>query len=355
MDPRELPRAPSISGINVNGEAVEVDYFANLINVVVFFEPLTMNSIYAIGVIRNFAERYKRFPVGFWYVMEPRPSCMDRGDVARVTLERLGLLRSTASNQDASAPSGGEFSSKTNTIFDANSAILLRAGVRVMPSVLAIDSNSFVRSQYEGEVSFRELERTIQARLALSGYRDELPAIGEMDYDFIRSCGGSVVRQMGYARGDYAFSSEVVPETDQLFSLPDFYLQNSIYPVGEWYVGRDFVEGKSGSIAYISCSSQESVFVFVGSEAGSTVRVHTSNESAEHLILGSDVRSKETGLEITINDFRSYEIISDSSDTDVLVSLQVTAGSMKLYCVEFCHSPQSRDSLNKIRLSAVNP
>lgn len=355
MEPRELPRAPRISGINVIGETVDIDYLANLMNVVVFFEPVTKNSIDTVGLIRLFAERYQKLSVGFWYVMEPRLSCMYHGSIAQVTLERLGLFQPRGSAQSASASRGGEPSAQTSTIFDANNMILLRSGIRVVPAVLAVDSNSFIRSQYEGEVSFRELERTIQARLASSGYRDDLPTIGEMDYDFLHSCGGSVMRQLGYAMGDYVFSSEAVPEMDQQFSLPGFCLPNTIYPVGAWFVGRDYIEGKSGSTVYISCSRDESVHVFAGSEEGTVVRVHTSIESAEHLVLGKDVKKNAGGLETVMDEFRSYEMLAVSGDTDVLISLQVATGSMKLYCVEYCQSPQSRDPLDRVQLSTVNP
>lgn len=215
----------------------------------------------------------------------------------------------------------------------------LQARLRVVPALLVVDSNSLIKSQYEGEISFREVERTIQARLAVSGYRDELPLIGEMDLEFSLSR-SVVLRQMGYVAGDYLFTSLVVPETDQQFSHPDFYLPNTIYPCGSWYVGRDFVEGKSGSTVYISCLKDESVNVFLGSEEKAVVRVHTSIESAHHLMLGKDIIKAGSVLEVKVEEFRPYEILSFSGDTDVLISLQIASGSMKLFSVEYCQANQ---------------
>jgi len=319
MEPREQSRAPRISGVNIFGERVDVDYSANLLNVVLFFEPVSKNAANAIEAVRRLSVRYSKLAVGFWYVMEPRLSCMFRSNVAQTTLQRLDLAEIA--------------------VFDGNGMVELQAQLKSVPALFVVDSNSFIKSQFEGEISFREVERSIQARLSTSGYREELPSIGEMDMDAMVHR-GSVIKQMGYVTGDYLFTSLVVPETDQQFSHPDFYLPNTIYPCGSWYVGRDFVEGKSGSTVYVSCLKDESVNVFLGSEEGAIVRVHTSIESSNHLILGRDITKSSSMLELKVNEFRSYEILSFTGDTEVLISLQVRSGSMKLYCVEYCRGDQ---------------
>lgn len=319
METKEQQRAPRISGTNVVGDWIDVDYSANLVNVVLFFEPVSKNSAEAVESVRHLAERYAKLAVGFWFVMEPRLSCMFRGNVAVQTLQGLDLTK--------------------NAIFDGNSMVELQARLKAVPALLIVDSNSLIKSQYEGEISFKEVERTIQARLAVSGYRDELPSVGEIDSDFPPPR-TSVIKQMGYVAGDYLFTSLVLPETDQQFSHPDFYLPNTIYPCGSWYVGRDFVEGKSGSTVYISCLKDESVNVFLGSEEKAVVRVHTSIESTRHLILGRDIIKAGSVLELKVEEFRSYEILSLTGDTDVLVSLQIASGSMKLFSVEYCQTNQ---------------
>ncbi len=190
------------------------------------------------------------------------------------------------------------------------------------------------------QTHFREIERAIQARLALSGYRDELPVVGGMEFHVSHLRGGSVMRQLGYVTGDYFFTSLVVPESDQQFSLPDFYLPDTIYPCGAWFVGRDFIEGKTGSTVYISCSKDESVHIFAGSEEKAAVKIHTAIESDQHIVLGKDVARTGSAIEMAIDDFRSYEVLAASGDADVLISLQVCSGSVKLYCVEYCsHNP----------------
>jgi len=246
-------------------------------------------------------------------------SCMFKGNIAHRTQERFCLT--------------------DNFIFDGNGILELQTRVKVIPTLLIVDSNSFIRSQYEGEISFREVERTIQARLSVSGYRDELPGIGEMESDLGHSR-DFAMKQLGYVTGDYLFSSLVTPETDQQFSHPDFYLPNTVYPCGSWFVGRDFIEGKPGSTVYVSCLKDESVFAFLGSENGAVARVHTSMESTEHLALGRDVRRSGTVLELKVSEFRPYEVLSFTGDSDVLVSLQIVSGSLKLYCVEYYHHDQ---------------
>ncbi len=320
MEPKEQARAPRISGINVAGEAVEVDYSANLINVVVFFEPVSKNSLDTVELVRLLSQRYEKLSVGFWFVLEPRLSCMFRGEEAQRTLDRLGLF--------------------SNIVFDANSMIVLQSGVRIVPAVLVVDSNSFIKSQFEGEISFREIERTIQARLALSGYRDDLPNMGGVDFDFSHARGGSILKQLGYATGDYVFSSIVVPEANQQFSLPDFCLLNTIYPHGAWYVSRDFIGGNAGSTVYVSCAKDESIIVFAGSDEEAVLRIHTSIESPQYFVLGKDVKKIGGVLEVNVNECRPYEILSTSGDTDILISLQVLSGSVRLYTVEFCQQSQ---------------
>ncbi len=316
MKPREEIRAPRISGVNVESEAVDVRYSDHLINIVTFFEPVSRYSLDSAAKILSMSARYADLSVGFWYVMEPRLSCLFRQEVARRTLERLGLV--------------GE------TLFDANNLIALQAGIQAVPTVLVVDSNSFLNARYEGELSLMEIERNIQARIALSGYRDELPPMKKPDLGIGLVRSGSAMRQMGYAAGDYVFEKMVVPETDQQFVLPDFYLLDTIYPFGEWFVSRDFIEGKSGSTLYLSCGRNEAVYAFAGSEGGSLMRVHTSIESPQHLALGRDIRISEGLMEMDVEDFRPYEILSNSGESDVLVSLQVMSGSLSLFSVEFC-------------------
>lgn len=316
MKPREEIRAPRISGVNVDSEAVEIEYSDRLMNVVTFFEPVSRYSLDVVEEICSMSARYRDLSVGFWYVMEPRLSCMIHQEIARKTLERLGLVG--------------------DTLFDANNMIALQAGIQATPTALVVDSNSYLNSRYDGELSMTEIERKIQARIALSGYRDELPSLQRpaRNYGLVRS--GSIMRQMGYATGDYVFSNMVVPETDQQFVLPDFYLLDTIYPFGAWYVSRDFIEGKSGSTLYISCGKDEAVYAFAGSEEGSVIRLHTSMESTGNLVLGRDVRKNGGLMELNVGDFRPYEVLSSSGDSDILVSLQVMSGSLSLFSVEFC-------------------
>ncbi len=315
MEPKEQERAPRISGINVAGEAVEVDYSANLMNVVVFFEPVSKYSLDTVEHFRVMASRYEKLSAGFWYVMEPRLSCMLRSEVAQRTLDRLSLF--------------------TNTIFDANNMIALHSGIRSVPAVMAIDSNSYVNSKFEGEVSLSEIERTVQARIALSGYRDELPLMRGREQTSASLRPASTTRQMGYATADYVFGSMVVPEADQNFLLPDFYILNTIYPFGAWFVGRDLIEGKTGSTVYISCAKDEAVSIFAGGEKETLLRLHTSIESPNQLALGKDVKRNVGMTQIDVDEYRPYEILANSGDTDVLISLQVTSGSLDLFSVEF--------------------
>lgn len=316
MKQQEGTRAPRISGINVAGEPVELNYSGNLMNVVVFFEPVSKYSHEFVEQIRLMSERYGQLSVGFWYVMEPRLSCMFHAEFAQQALDRMCL--------------------PGNVLFDGNNLIALQADVQTVPTVLVVDSNSLLISRYEGEISTLEIERNIQARLARSGYRDELPLMQRPERAFASFRSGAVLRQMGYANGDYVFGNMVVPETDQEFQLPNFYLLDTIYPFGAWYVSRDFIEGKSGSTLYISCGRDESVHVFAGSEKGTLLRLHASIESSQHLSLSRDVKMDGGLMQVEVGDYRPYEILSNSGDTDVLVSLQVMSGSLQLFSVEFC-------------------
>jgi hypothetical protein len=316
MEPKAQERAPRISGVNVSGEAVDVDYSSGLMNVVLFFEPVTRLSLETVERIRVMSTKYEKLSVSFWYVMEPRLSCMSRAEVAQRTLDRLSLF--------------------SNTIFDANNMVALYSGVRTVPTVLVVDSNGFLSLRHEGEVSLTEIERTVQSRIALSGYRDELPVMQRAESMLMSPRVGIAIRNLGYASGDYVFGNMVVPESAQDFLLPDFYLLNTIYPFGAWYVSRDFIEGKSGSTVYISCGKNETVSVFAGSEDGAALRVHTSIELASPLSLGKDVKKNGSLMETVVDECRPYEIVSNSGDTDVLVSLQIMSGSMKLFSVEFC-------------------
>ncbi len=329
MKPREEIRAPRITGVNPVSRSVEVDYSGHLMNVVTFFEPVSRYSLESLAGLRAMSDRYGNLSVGFWYVMEPRLSCMFHEGIALKTVRRLQLPE--------------------DTLFDANNLIAMQAGIQVVPTVLVVDSNSFLVSRYEGELSPMEIERNVQARIALSGYRDELPSMQKPERSGAALRSGSVMRQMGYAGGDYVFGNMVVPEADQEFNLPDFYLLDTIYPFGAWYVSRDFIEGKSGSTLYISCGKDESVYAFAGSEAGAAVRLHTSIESPQHLSLGKDVRKDGEALKIEVEEFRPYEILSNSGDSDVLVSLQVMSGSLSLFSVEFCPEEGALRGMHPVR------
>lgn len=323
MEPKDQVRALRISGLNVAGEPVDVDYSLNLMNVVLFFEPVSKNSLDVVELVRLMSERYSRLSVGFWYVMEPRLSCLYRSLSAQRTLDRLSLF--------------------SNVLFDANNMIVLQSGVRVVPAVIVVDSNGLICSQFEGEISLLEIERTVQARIALSGYKDELPLMSRFDAfgngitsELSRGRSGSVMRQLGYATGDYVFGSVIAPETNQEFSLPDYCLINTIYPFGAWFVGRDSIAGNSGSTVYVSCARDESVTIFAGAEAGATLRIHTSIESPQNMVFGKDVKKSEGSLEMKFDEFWPYEVLLNSGDSDLLISLQIMSGTAQLYSVEFC-------------------
>ncbi len=312
----EETRAPRISGINVSGETVGVDYSTHLMNILLFFEPVSKYCLDSVERVRLISTRYENLSTGFWYVMEPRLSCMLHSDVAKKALDRMSVF--------------------SNVLFDPNNMIALQSGVQTVPAVFVVDSNGFLTSRYEGEISWVAIERNIQARIAQSGYRDELPPMPKPDNysGTIRSA--SIMRQMGYANCDYVFGSVIVPESDQQFSLPDFYLLDTIYPFGAWYVSRDFIEGKSGSTLYISCARDESVYLFAGSEERTLLRLHTSIESSQHLSFGKDIKTENGSLRIEVDDFRPYELFSNTGDSDMLISLQVISGSVQLFSVEFC-------------------
>ena len=333
MKRSEETRAPRISGINVSGETVEVDYSIHLMNILLFFEPVSKYSVDSVERVRLISTRYENLSTGFWYVMEPRLSCMLHSDIARKALDRMSVF--------------------SNVLFDPNNMIALQAGVQTVPAVFVVDSNGFLSSRYEGEISWGEIERNIQSRIAQSGYRDELPPLEKPDNYSGTMRSSSVIRQMGYANADYVFGSVIVPESDQQFSLPDFYLLNTIYPFGAWYVSRDFIEGKSGSTLYISCARDESVYLFAGSEGRTILRLHTSIESSQHLSLGRDVKTVNGSLQIEVDDYRPYELFSNTGDSDVLISLQVMSGSVQLFSVEFCPQVEAFSGVNASRLSRL--
>jgi len=66
------------------------------------------------------------------------------------------------------------------------------------------------------------------------------------------------------------------------------------------------------------------------------LKIHTSIESDQFVILGKDTARSGSAMEMAVNDFRSYEVLATTGDADVLLSLQVMSGSVKLYCVEYC-------------------
>ena len=316
MDLRENSRAPILAGLNTEGESIIVDYSENLINLVLFFDPVSKASLDAVEFTRLLSRRYNGLSVGFWYVMVPRLSCMYKAAAAHRALDRLGLF-------------GG-------VLFDVNNMISLRAGRQTLPALLVVESNGNLKALYEGEISFREAERSLQARLSLSGYRDELPQMMAIDSDYAVLRSNSVVRQLGYATDDYTLGSLLVPESAQQFALPDFCLLDTIYPYGSWYVSRDFIEGKEGGTFYASCGREESLHIFAGADREATLRIHTSIESPRNLVLGKDVREENGLLSLCVDECRPYEVLAASGDSDVLISLQIASGSVRLFAVEFC-------------------
>ncbi len=314
MDPREFTRAPTISGIDTQGDRLSIDYSENLINVLVFFDPVSCHSLEAIEAIQLLSLQYEKLSVCFWFIMEPRPSCMYKSEIAQRTLNRLGLF--------------------SKAIYDVNNQIGLNFGLVDVPTVLIVDSNSFIRLKFEGDIAFREVERAIQARLAVSGYKVELPELGEADIDLPHLHSTSVMKQLGYGANDYVLNSMVVPEANQEFILPNLYFSHAVYPLGDWYVGRDYMEGKNGSTVYVSCGSEESVYLFAGSEEGALLRIHTSIGSHHRLVFGREVENRDGLISLKVSEFRPYEVLSCAGDS--MISLQVMDGSLKLYTVEFC-------------------
>ncbi|MGC8653097.1 MAG: TlpA family protein disulfide reductase [Candidatus Kryptoniota bacterium] len=331
MKESEFRILPAITGLSLEGNEISLGGGGALINILAVFEPVSVRSILALKLLEKIAKRYSNTPVEIIYIMEPRLSCFYKPEAARKFTNRLGI--------------------SSKTIYDSNSTVSLQLRLSSLPAVFIADSNLVVHTYQEGEISTEEIERFIQFRLSSSGFRDELPEmVGIIDESADHSLMVSrpIVRQMGYASNDYLFNYVASPEALYEFPSPGLCASEMLYPSGQWFVGRDFIQGEKGSAIYINCSRDESLWMFAGSDEGCKLTIQATVDLQSSLQFGKDVLVHKDSVEMIVKDCQQYEILSFSGQEEVLLNLNVESGSLKIYSVEFLllsHFPVSEGNV----------
>lgn len=309
---------PVITGLNLEGNEISLGNRGALINILVVFDPVSVRSMLTLKLLEKIARRYVDAPLDLLYVMEPKLSCFYKFDVARNFTNRFGI--------------------SSKVIYDANSSISLQLGLTSLPVVFIMDSNLIVHAYQEGEISTEEIERFIQFRLSSSGFRDELPEMADMIDESVEHClmiSRPILRQMGYASNDYLFNYIANPEATYEFPPPGFCVTEMLYPSGKWYVGRDFIKGETDSIIYVNCSRDESLWILAASEEEGSLLIQPSVGLHTSLQFGKDVMVHQDIVEMAVSECRQYEVLSFSGQEDVLLSLRINSGIIRIYSAEF--------------------
>jgi hypothetical protein len=318
MKEHELRILPPIAGVSLEGSEISLREGEAIINILVVFDPVSVRSILTLKLLGKIAKRYSSTPVKLLYIMEPRLSCFYNLETAKKFTNRFGI--------------------SSMTIYDVNSYVSLQLRLSSLPAVFIADSNLIIHSYQEGEISTEDIERFIQFRLSLSGFRDELPEMAgiiDESVDHSLMISRPIVRQMGYASNDYLFNYVATPEALHEFPPPGFCASEMLYPSGKWFVGRDFIQGISGSVIYVSCSRDESLWIFAGSDDGCRLTIQTTVGLQTSLQFGKDVVVHQDSVEMIVSDCQQYEILTFSGQDEVLLSLNVVSGTIRIYSVEF--------------------
>lgn len=228
-------------------------------------------------------------------------------------------------------------------VADLEGVIAAHYDIRVLPSLVLVDRQGYIRAQSYGEGSYQSVERIIQNLLHEGSARGELPPLMDPLHDGDRE--GVICYQAtpeleaGYIRGSLGNVEGCVPLSVMHYEDPGLYLDGRVYVKGEWLSDREAfrLEPENGGEIILDYRGMDVYGVFEpAGQAGIAVEVVQDGESLTEENRGADVHVDEKGHSVmVVRRAGLYSIVRNKTFDGHLLRLIIAPGAFALYGFSF--------------------
>lgn len=330
-------RAPEIFGdFWFNTEPVSISALRGEVILLHFWDFTSLNSLRTLPYVQEWHRRYT--PFGFNVVGVHTPEFPFARDpiLVRQAIEKLNI--------------------RYSIVMDNDYIIWQMFKVRMLPTIILIDKDGFVRFQQTGGGSFHNIEHSIQTLITEAGYYGELPLIMEPITELDRE--GVIVYKpspsifAGYQRGALGNIEGYVPECVYHYKDPGYYFEGKIYLEGTWFLSRNYIklaedEGNEGSV--IILYKAKDVFSVIRPEGETQFQVfiqqdgkYLTNENK-----GDEIKIDQEGRSyILVKDTKLYNIVKNPEYGEHILRMSTRSNGFTLYAISFLTSPIPEFILN---------
>ncbi len=216
---------------------------------------------------------------------------------------------------------------------------------RYWPTKYLIDKDGYIRYMHQGEGSYEQFERAIQAFLMESGVHGELPQLMDPIRDTDRQ--GAVCYRptneiyLGYLRGTMGNVEGFSPESTVEHSDPGLYVPGRFYAQGAWTDEKEFIrhdsQGRDDGYIVFSYEALE-VNSVLSAERGKSCEL-VVEQDGEMLTLenkGDDVELKEQGIcVLKVSGPRMYNIVKNREFGAHTLKLKASCPNLAVYTFTF--------------------
>ena len=230
-----------------------------------------------------------------------------------------------------------------------NEAIIWSAyGSRTWPTKFILDKDGFVRFTRAGEGGYDQAERIIQALLAETGLRGELPdfshPIHETDIPGILCYRATGEIQTGYLRGAFGNPEGYSPEGTIEYEDQGLYLTGRFYLKGKWMNEREFIrfDGSAGEqgVVTVRYEAADVYAVLASGDSPASFLVQQNGVWLPEGIRGIDIREKPDGsTELLVKKPGVFHLVKNKEFGEFVITLKTSDPAARVYSFSFITSP----------------
>ena len=307
-----------------NSEPVPITALRGQVVLLYFWDFGCAGCLRIIPYVAEWEKRYAPFGLVTVGIHTPRFSFGKRPGLVQEALARYGI--------------------RFSVVMDNEALIATQYECRVLPEIVLVDKDGFIRYRNAGDANMAAVEQALQALIYSAGVGAVLPMIMDPLRESDRS-GAICFRATpelyaGYLRGSVGNVEGYAPESVLSYSDPGIYLDGRIYADGDWRSERECLRlnGDSGREGHLLARYQgldvQAVLEPEG-EKKAEITVRQDNEflSANR---GEDVQLDKLGRSyVVVDEQRLYNLVRNREYGEHLIRLSGGGHRFALYGFAF--------------------
>ena len=307
-----------------NSEPVPITALRGQVVLLYFWDFGCAGCLRIIPYVAEWEKRYAPFGLVTVGIHTPRFSFGKRPGLVQEALTRYGI--------------------RFSVVMDNEALIATQYECRVLPEIVLVDKDGFIRYRNAGDANMAAVEQALQALIYSAGVGAVLPMIMDPLRESDRS-GAICFRATpelyaGYLRGSVGNVEGYAPESVLSYSDPGIYLDGRIYADGDWRSERECLRlnGDSGREGHLLARYQgldvQAVLEPEG-EKKAEITVRQDNEflSANR---GEDVQLDRLGRSyVVVDEPRLYNLVRNREYGEHLIRLSGGGHRFALYGFAF--------------------